>query len=184
MDQLPDLDRDAHSEYFYLDYKSRVRFTHFPSGDTCAMQSSNVSSASGRFDWNVKMKAFSARHPNAHLVVSYSHKIVDDLRSHPNTGLSFQVGDDVVVINEDGDLQLHTAVERLPVPADRQYDLLDYDLKLDDGTRLFWDSSDQAWIAEKATPWSRSARARRPLKGEIVQRPPADSEKRQGGRSS
>jgi hypothetical protein len=22
MDQLPDLDRDAHSEYFYLDYKS------------------------------------------------------------------------------------------------------------------------------------------------------------------
>lgn len=169
MDKLPRLNRDAYKEYFYLDHKHGPRFTHFPSGDTCLMQPAHLGSASGRLDWDAKMKAFVEEHPNAHVVVTYSHIIVDDLRKHPNTGLGFAPGDDVAVINEDGELRLHTVAERLPVNPICLGDL-DYELRLDDGTRLHWEFSEQAWVADKQAPWSHMTRARSPLEGEIIQR--------------
>jgi hypothetical protein len=170
MENFPELDRKTVTEFFFIDYKGRVRFTHYPSEDTCLMQQAHVGSVRGRAAWNAEFKAFCERHPDAHLVVTYSNKIVDDVRSHPNVGNGFQVGDDVVVANGDGDLELHTITEAVPIDAFTSASLVDQEFRLEDGTRLHWSDGHQEWAADKQTPWSHSSRARMPLANEVLPR--------------
>jgi hypothetical protein len=170
MDNFPDLDRKTVTEFFFIDYKGQVRFTHYPSQDTCLMQPAQVSSPSGRADWNAQFKAFRERHPEANLVATYSNKIVDDIRSHPNVGQGFQVGDDVVVVNGGGELELHTIVEAVPITPFTSASLVDHEFRLEDGTRLHWSDIHQEWVADKQTPWSHSSRARMPLADEVLPR--------------
>jgi hypothetical protein len=58
----------------------------------------------------------------------------------------------------------------VPINPVTSASVVDYEFRLEDGTRLHWSDGHQEWAADKQTPWSHSSRARMPLANEVLPR--------------
>jgi len=160
--QMPKIDLNQIKEFIEIDFPRHVRFTHYPSGDTCLKQPWMASSRKGDDAWNEKRKEFFSKHPNAHLVVTaFGHEIVDDVRNFPFMGGGFEIGDEVVSMDGKGEL-----IVRVITSRDTSENLF----FLEDGTLLYWSDADDGWFTDDKTPYGTGYRARKPLEGEDLPR--------------
>lgn len=162
-----DFDRGTTDEYIMLDWVGRGRFTHYPSGDTCLRHEYMVSTHDGRIAWDEKLTAFFARHPEAKIIVSGRYRVLDNVDNLPQSGGGFEVGDTVMVRDEEDLTWSHKIVSSEDV-SDRLTYRNDPTTMyiLDDGSKVCWDALSNGWFAFEGSQSKDNMRVRKPFEGE------------------